>query len=257
MEILRVTTACLVWFGLAPPLLGATYHVDSQSGNDGNSGLSPLSAWRTINRANQPVYAPGDSILLKRGGSWQGTGFKANGNGDAQSPIILADYGDPNLPRPIIDGVGTHEPAVLLQNVQNWIVRNLELTQHGQTPQNLDSNNEKGKDADQYSDEYMRAVVHVLGLGPPDDPDCGEPCTVRNIRLENLLVRDGSWNGIYASGGYYQLRTATYGFVDNLVIAGVESRNHHKAGVEVTCTYAGDGRRAGRRDRRWTGAGIL
>jgi hypothetical protein len=237
MEILRVTTACLVWFGLAPPLLGATYHVDSQSGNDGNSGLSPLSAWRTINRANQPVYAPGDSILLKRGGSWQGTGFKANGNGDAQSPIILADYGDPNLPRPIIDGVGTHEPAVLLQNVQNWIVRNLELTQHGQTPQNLDSNNEKGKDADQYSDEYMRAVVHVLGLGPPDDPDCGEPCTVRNIRLENLLVRDGSWNGIYASGGYYQLRTATYGFVDNLVIAGVESRNHHKAGVEVTCTY--------------------
>ncbi len=112
-------------------------------------------------------------------------------------------------PLPVIDGVGAHEPAVLLQNVQNWIVRNLELTQHGQTPQNLDANNEKGKDADQYSDEYMRAVVHVLGLGPPDDPNCGEACTVRNIRLENLVVRDGSWNGIYASGGYYQLRSAT------------------------------------------------
>jgi hypothetical protein len=222
---------------LAGSLPATTYHVDSQAGNDGNDGLNPGTAWRTMNRANLPAYAPGDSILLKRGCLWQGAGFKARGNGSVQSPITLADYGEANLPLPIIDGVGAHEPAILLQNVQNWIVRNLEVTQHGQTPQNLDANNEKGKDADQYSDEYMRAVVHVLGLGPPNDPNCGEACTVRNIRLENLVVRDGSWNGIYASGGYYQLRTATYGFVDNLVIAGVESRNHHKAGIEITCTY--------------------
>ncbi len=52
--------------------------------------------------------------------------------------------------------------------------------------------------------DSMRVVVHVLGLGPPNDPNCGEACTVRNIRLENFVVRDGSWNGIYASGGYYQ-----------------------------------------------------
>lgn len=218
-------------------LPAATYHVDCQNGNDANNGLSPLQAWRTIERANQRAYSPGDRIVLKRGCAWTGQGFKAQGNGSVQAPITLADYGDPNLPMPVIDGLGAHEPAVLLQNVQNWIVRNLELTQHGQTPQNLDSNNEKGKDFDQYSDEYMRAVVHVLGLGPAGDPNCGEPCTVRNIRLENLLVRDGSWNGIYASGGYYQLRSERYGFVDNLTIAGVESRNHHKAGVEITCTY--------------------
>ena len=51
------------------------------------------------------------------------------------------------------------------------------------------------------------------------------------------MVRDGSWNGIYASGGYYQLKSARYGFIDNLVIAGVESRNNHKTGIEITCTY--------------------
>ena len=207
--LLRATIFFLVgWtLSLTSSLSAATYYVDSQTGNDINNGLTPAAAWRTMARANQPVYAPGDSILLKRGGVWQGAGFKANGNGTVQLPIILADYGDLNLPMPVIDGIGAHEPAVLLQNVQNWIVRNLELTQHGQTPQNLDSNNEKGKDADQNSDEYMRAVVHILGLGPLDNPNCGEACTVRNIRLENLLVRDGSWNGIYASGGYYQLRT--------------------------------------------------
>jgi hypothetical protein len=83
----------------------------------------------------------------------------------------------------------------------------------------------------------MRAVVHVLGLGSPNEPNCGEGCAVRNIRLENLIVHDGSWNGIYASGGYYQLRTATYGVVDNLVIQGVESFNHHKSGIEVMVVH--------------------
>ena len=166
---------------------------------------------------------------------WQGPGFKGNGSGSVQAPVLLADYGAANLSRPIIDGVGAHEPAVLLQNVQNWTVRNLELTQHDQTPQALDSNNEHGKDADQYSDEYMRAVVHVLGLGPPNDPNCGGGCTARNIRLENLVVHDGSWNGIYASAGYYQLSTATFGVVDDLIIQSVESFNNHKSGVEITC----------------------
>lgn len=229
--------AGVLLLGLATGLSAATYYVDCDTGRDGNDGLSARSAWQTIDRANQRAYEPGDRILLKRGCVWQGPGFKANGSGSVAAPVILADYGDADLPPPVIDGWGEHEAAVLLQNVQNWTVRNLELTQHGQTPQALDPNNEKGKDADQYSDEYMRAVVHVLGLGAANDAHCGEGCAVRNIRLENLLVRDGSWNGIYASGGYYQLRTARFGVVDNLVISGVESRNHHKAGIEITCTY--------------------
>lgn len=229
--------AGILCINMVTRLPAVTCYVDCDSGLDTNDGLSLVTAWRTINRANQRSYGPGDNILLKRGCVWRGPGFKARGNGSAQAAVLLADYGAANLPRPVIDGVGAHEPAVLLQNVQNWTVRNLELTQHGQTPQALDSNNEKGKDADQYSDEYMRAVVHVLGLGMPNDPNCGEGCTVRNIRLENLVVHDGSWNGIYASGGYYQVRTATYGVVDNLLIQGVESFNNHKSGIEITCTY--------------------
>src|SRR2546425_5869288 len=200
-----------LWLALVMRSPAVTCYVDCGSGLDTNDGLSPTTAWQTVSRASQQTYGPGDSILLKRGCAWRGPGFKAKGNGSVQAPILLADYGAANLPRPIIDGVGAHEPAILLLNVQDWTVRNLDLTQHGQTPQALDANNEHGKDADPYSDEYMRAVVHVLGLGPPNDPDCGEGCTVRNIRLENLVVHDGGWNGIYASGGYYQFRTATFG----------------------------------------------
>ena len=231
--------AVLLGFLVLAPLQGraATYFIDNAAGRDTNTGLSPADAWQTIDRVNQQTFGPGDSILLKRGGAWHGSGFKAHGSGNPQAPVTLADYGDPALPLPLIDGIGPHEPAILLQNVQNWVVRNLELTQHGQVPQALDSNNEKGKDADQSSDEYMRAVVHVLGLGSVNDSNCGEGCTVRNIRLDHLVVHDGSWNGIYASGGFYQLKTARFGVVDNLVVEGVESYNHHKAGIEITCTY--------------------
>lgn len=231
-----MSLAFVLGLGLATSTPAMTYYVDAYDGSDANSGIDPFKAWQSIARANQQAYGPGDSILLRRGCSWQGAGFKANGNGTVDAPIVLADYGEASHP-PLIDAVGPHEPAVLLLNVQNWIVRNLELTQHGQTPQNLDPGNEKGKDADQFSDEYMRAVVHVLGLSPANSPSGGEEGAVRNIRLENLVVHDGNWTGIYASGGYYQFDSGRFGTLDNLVISGVVSYNHHKAGIEVTCTY--------------------
>lgn len=211
---------------------GTAYYVDCAAGNDGNDGTSPSTAWRTTTRANQQTYAPGDQILFKRGTVCSGAGFKPVGNGTVASPVTIADYGTGNLPQ--IDGVGAHEPALMLLNVQNYVVRNLDLTQHGQTPQGI---KDDGKDTDQNSDEYMRAVVHILGLGPVGNQSCGEACTVRNVRLEGLKVHDSQWNGIYASGGYYQLGTDTYGTVDNLVMTGLEVWNSHKAGIEVTCTY--------------------
>ncbi len=211
---------------------GTIHYVDCAAGNDANDGASPTTAWRTTTRANQQVYGPGDQVLFKRGTVCSGEGFKPTGNGAVDNPVIVADFGTGNLP--VIDGVGAHEPALLLLNVQNYTIRNLDLTQHGQTPQTI---KDDGKDSDQNSDESMRAVVHILGLGPLGVQNCGEPCTARNIRLEGLKVHDGSWTGIYASGGYYQLDTNTHGFVDNLVISNVKSYNNHKAGVEVTCTY--------------------
>jgi len=95
--------------------IAATYHVDCQNGSDSNDGLTPSTAWRTIDRANLPAYGPGDAIRLKRGCVWQGTGFKAKGNGSVAAPITLEDYGDPTLLRPVLGGVGAHEAAVLLE----------------------------------------------------------------------------------------------------------------------------------------------
>jgi hypothetical protein len=213
--------------------VGTIYYVDCANGNDSNNGLSAASAWRTTTRANQQTYTAGDQILFARGTVCSGAAFKPVGNGAVGNPVMVADYGTGNLP--VIDGVGAHQPAIFLYNVQNYTVRNLDLTQHGQTPQVIKADD--GKDSDQKSDEYMRAIVHILGLGPVGVQACGEACTVRNIRLENLKVHDGSWNGIYGGAGYYQLDTNTFGYIDNLVVTGVESRNNNKSGLDVTSTY--------------------
>jgi Right handed beta helix region len=213
--------------------VGTIYYVNCATGNDSNNGLSSSTAWRTTTRANQQTYTAGDQILFARGTVCSGAAFKPVGNGAVGNPVTIADYGTGNLPQ--IDGVGAHEPAIFLLNVQNYTVRNLDLTQHSQTPQTIKADD--GKDSDQNSDEYMRAIVHILGLGPVGVQACGEACTVRNIRLENLKVHDGSWNGIYGGAGYYQLGTNTFGYIDNLVVTGVESRNNNKSGMDVTSTY--------------------
>jgi len=209
-----------------------TYYVDC-AGSDTNNGTSTSTPWRTMARASQQTYGAGDSILFKRGCTFSGTGFKPVGNGSVASPVTIADYGSGNLPA--LDGVGTNEPALLLKNVQNYTVRNLDLTQHGQTPQQIEV--EHGKDLDQMSDEYMRGIIHILGLGAPGVEACGEPCTVRNILMDGLVVHDGSWNGIYVAGGYYQVDTNTYGYVDNVILQNSESRNNHKSGIDFTSTY--------------------
>lgn len=50
----------LLAMGLSPAnaYAAVTYYVDC-AGNDGNSGTSPTSAWRSVGRANQASLSPG------------------------------------------------------------------------------------------------------------------------------------------------------------------------------------------------------
>jgi hypothetical protein len=210
-----------------------TYYVDCTGGNDANNGTSTTTAWRTIARANQPTYGPGDQILLKRGCVWTGVagaseGFEGKGNGTTTSVITLADYGSGALPK--IDAY--QDSAVLLQNVQNWTVRNLDVTQHGGSPECIDFNFEPSCPA-----VNAPGIVDVSGIGPVGVQACGEPCTARNIRLESLVVHEGQWVGIFIHGGLYDVDLNVYGYVDNVVVINTEMRNNHKHGLEATGTY--------------------
>ena len=50
---------------------GTAYYV-SNSGNDGNDGTSPQSAWASIEKVSSAPLKNGDAVFFERGGSWPG-----------------------------------------------------------------------------------------------------------------------------------------------------------------------------------------
>ena len=73
-----------------------SYHVDSVNGNDGADGLTPQTAWRTIEKANAADLKPGDRLLFRRGGLWRGS-LRAR-SGTPGMPVYYGAYGEGPLP---------------------------------------------------------------------------------------------------------------------------------------------------------------
>lgn len=82
--------------------LATTYFVSSSSGNDTNDGLSSVTdgthgPWKTINKIHNRSFSAGDSILFKRGDSWNErliVFFSGNNN----SPLVYGAYGTGDMP---------------------------------------------------------------------------------------------------------------------------------------------------------------
>ncbi len=102
---------------------GETYYVDSVSGNDENSGTSPETAWRTIDRANSVSYSANDKILFKCGEIFDGM-LVADGSGTKDAPVTVSSYGEGE--RPVIRS--SEAFVMVIYNVSNWVVENIDFT---------------------------------------------------------------------------------------------------------------------------------
>lgn len=100
------------------------YYVDSAAGNDSADGRQAKNAWRSLDRVNAGVFAPGDRIRLKSGSHW--TGFLApGGSGTAGAPIVVSSYGVG--PKPALDAEGKSLATVSLSNCEYWDIDNLDI----------------------------------------------------------------------------------------------------------------------------------
>jgi len=81
------------------PYKPVAYYVDSQNGNDANTGLSKEQAWRSLEKAGSQTLLPGDSIRFKRGSTFTGALYIQD-SGNSENYITLTDYGDSKLPAP-------------------------------------------------------------------------------------------------------------------------------------------------------------
>jgi len=148
----------------------STYYVDSNEGDDTNTGMSPGEAWRTLDKINSIIFAPGDRILFRAGQAWSGC-LQPSGSGEQGAPISLGTFGEG--PRPLIDGSGA-TAAVFLHNQQYWEIKDLGICNRG-------------------SPAARRCGVYVVG------EDFG---TLNHIHLVNLNVHDvNGLQHIKANGG--------------------------------------------------------
>lgn len=78
----------ILLFSLIILLLHATvvqandYYV-SNSGDDSNSGLSPLKPWKTMAKVNKFIFKPGDKICFEKGGVWRDSLIVQSGSPNA------------------------------------------------------------------------------------------------------------------------------------------------------------------------------
>jgi len=102
-----------------------SYYIDSQGGNDSNTGHTTGNAWKSLTKVNSITFQAGDQILLKSGSSWTGQ-YTLKGTGTMASPIVMDIYG--GTVKPKIDAQGAAGDVLYLNSVEYWEVNNIELT---------------------------------------------------------------------------------------------------------------------------------
>ncbi len=92
-------------FILIGPVSAATYYVDAANGNDGNTGLSEINAWKSVNKVNYFPLKAGDTVLFKRGQSWNEM-LIPTVSGTSSARITFGAYGTGD--NPVIGGKKPH-----------------------------------------------------------------------------------------------------------------------------------------------------
>ncbi|MFD5562822.1 carbohydrate binding domain-containing protein [Kitasatospora griseola] len=112
--------------GAASAAAGSAWYLDCSAAADGSG--SQASPWNSPASANAHLFQPGDQLLLKRGATCTGT-LQPQGSGTAGAPITLAGYGT-GTARPVVAGdpASSQNAAVRLYNVEQWEIRDLEIT---------------------------------------------------------------------------------------------------------------------------------
>ncbi|HZN60493.1 MAG TPA: right-handed parallel beta-helix repeat-containing protein, partial [Planctomycetota bacterium] len=177
--------------------VGASYFVDSQSGNDAQAGTSTDRPWRTLERLGSVKLQPGDSVFLRRGSTWRGT-FRPAQSGSPGRPIRIAAYGEG--PRPVVDG--GPQNAVLLENVQHWSVEGLELTNDRGSGQDV----LRARSSKKSSRDSSIAVLDCLvrdGGGSGIHVGENEEGNFDNVVVEGCRAVSNKVSGIFVQGSYF------------------------------------------------------
>lgn len=197
--------------------VGTNYYMDSENGNDNNDGLSPETAWKSLDMIDQKEFQPGDKILFRQGTEYYGK-FHPLGSGTKENPISIDIYegdviGKEAGERAAIHGEGKYPHVIFLENMSNWNISNMEVSN-------------KGKD---HNTKLVGVNIEIT-----------EPGVQSGFHLDNLYVHDvtGTLDGKdQRNGGIY--------FTVNADREAIEGTTTHFQDVLIENCYVKDVSRTG------------
>ncbi|MFD3656766.1 right-handed parallel beta-helix repeat-containing protein [Streptomyces sp. NPDC058620] len=217
---------------------GYTYYV-SPDGDDGEDGLSPSGAWRSLKKADSMKFRPGDRLRLKGGARFRGDlKLSAGEAGNAKSPVVIDSYG---TGRATIAAAG--ESGISIHNTAGVEIRDLTLV--GDTASFkkragisffADARSRKKLDHITVSGVEVSRFRTGIGMGAaPRTPG------FRDVRISDTTVRDNKDAGLSTYGAAFDAEEPTYA--------------HERVTLSRVKAYGNDG--DPKAHRRNTGSGIV
>jgi hypothetical protein len=188
---------------------GNTYYVDATAGNDMNDGLSPATAWKSLNKVNNTTFGSSDRILFRCGEVWTGR-LWPKGSGTIGNPIRIDQYGSGS--KPLIDGNGMTGTGVMyLYNQEYWEISNLEIINNAATGGDrrgvrIEAENFGTADHIYLKDLLIHHVKGLVGQGRPEKRTGGigfgivsvssQETHFNDILVENCIIHTCDNQGI-------------------------------------------------------------
>ena len=246
--------------GVISARAATTYYISQSSGNDSNDGKSPSTAWKTLARASQPTYAPGDKTLLKCGDTWDEE-LHPKGDGAAATPIWISSYGSGR--RPIIDrhddgfaGNNMDKICIHLQNIAGYKITAIEFARCGRGVFVDYDSRQSGKDYIHVEDCYFHDMAYHdesgngrtkyiwnsgvdVRVGNESNVIVLSNITVKGCRFERVVCGVNTWVGIETSGIEWDRKANDIYQFHNVVVEDCTAYDGHNWQFAIRSTKGG------------------
>lgn len=177
-----------------PETSGTTYYVDAAA-EEGNDGLTPETALKTLVEVNELELKPGDQVLFKRDCKWNGA-LVVSASGTEDAPIAFDAYGDGEN-APVLNAHGQSPATISGTDVSYIEVRNLEILNEGDRSTYL-----RGIFFNALNEDV--AGIKILNNYVHDVNSCNYAASLRDFYNVGSAYQDYHWQGgiVIRAGGY-------------------------------------------------------
>ncbi len=161
------------------------YYIDQSYGSNTYDGRSPDKAWKNFSPIKHNKFRPGDTIVLKRGNTWNHTLFPPNG-GTVLQPIRIDAYGMGESP--IIDVVFKHPTAIQVSH-SHISIKNLTLKNSAKSGIDISVNG-----------GFKNLRIHSINIYNAGRNGIGVYKGGKDLIITNCFIKNSKNNGIHLGG---------------------------------------------------------